>query len=80
MKNAIFEWNDSSWEEVNRSTILNGFRVSFDEDRDFPQIEENEMKVNETGLNTTELVELLECFSIIDDENCGGLKSNCVNK
>ena len=45
----IFEWVVSSWDKVNRSTILNGFRVSFGEDRYFPQFEENEIEVNETA-------------------------------
>jgi len=81
--NTIFEWIISFWEEVNHSTILNEFRVSFGEHRDFPQIEENEMEVNETDPNIAdvpELFELLESFSIIVDERCDGFIESDVGK
>ena len=50
---------------------------------DFPQIEENKMEVNETGPNIAdvpELCELLESFSIIDDESCDGFEESDVGK
>ena len=81
MKAADWDTIYFSLEIVKRSIILNGFRVYFGEDRDFPQIEEKEMEMNETGPNISdfpELVELLESFIIINDENCGGFEeSSC---
>ena len=62
---------------------MNGFRISFGEHRDFPQIEENEMEVNETGPNIAdipELFELFESFSIIDDESCDSFEKSDVGK
>ena len=69
--NTIFEWIVSSWEDVNLSTILNGFRVAFGEDDDVLEIEENEMNVNESDSN---IVELLENFTFIDNEKCDGFE------
>lgn len=69
--NTIFKWVVSSWEDVNLSTILNGFRVAFDEDDDVLEIEENEMNVNESDPN---IVELLENFTFIDNEKCYGFE------
>ena len=78
----ILFWNGLSIHRIHCSTILNGFRVSFGEDCDFLQIEENKIEVNETGQNIDDfpvLVELLESFSIINDENCGGFaESLCL--
>jgi transposase-like protein len=65
--NTIFEWIVSSWEEVNLSTILNGFRVSFGEDDDVLKIEENEMNVNESDPN-------IAVFTFIDNERCDGFE------
>ena len=75
--NTIFEWIVSSWEEVNLSTLLNGFRVSFGEDDDVLEIEENEMNVNESDPNIAvfhDLVELLQNFTFIDNEKCDGFE------
>ena len=75
--NTIFEWIVSSQEVVNLSTILNGFRVSFGEDDDVLEIEENEMNVNESDPNIAvfhDLVELLENFTFIDNEKCDGFE------
>ena len=74
---TIFEWIVSSWEEVNPSTILNDFRVSFGENDDVHDIEENEMEVNESCPNIAdvpELVEILEKFTIIEDDSCDGFE------
>ena len=65
---TIFEWIVFSWEEINISTILNGFRVSFGED-DVLEIEENEMDVTECFPNIAELASLLNNFTVIKDEN-----------
>ena len=75
--NTIFKWIVSSWEQVSLSTILNGFRVCFGEDRGILKIEENEMEVNEHSSNIAdvpELAELLEKFTVIHDENCDGFE------
>ena len=64
----------SSGEEINISTILNGFRVSFGED-DVLEIEENEMEVTEKSPHIAEVLKLatlLQNFAVkpvIKEEN-----------
>ena len=73
---TIFEWIVSSWEEINISTILNGFRVSFGEN-DILEIEENETEVTECSpsiAEVPELANLLENFTVIKDENTDGFE------
>ena len=73
---TIFEWIVSSWEEINISTILNGFRVSFGED-DVLETKGNETEVNRCRPSIVEIPEfgnLLENFTVIEDENTDGFE------
>lgn len=66
----LFQWFVSSWKETSAATILNDSRVSFGENDQLLEIEEEDMEVNDTKIqDVLELVEILGNFTIVDDDD-----------